>query len=65
MDLKLKELKWKLKMPSYKMKRGHFLTKAMAAKRLEKAGRMLRLVGGSCFQGILFTDDRFYCRAPT
>ena len=54
----------KLKMFSYKLGRGHLLTDAMVAKRLEKSQRMLRLVGGDRLQTILFTDEKIFSIKP-
>lgn len=53
-------VKSKLKMCSYKLDRGHFLSESMAAKRLTKARCMLRLVGAGRLQRVLFTDEKIF-----
>ena len=49
-----------LRLRSYKLGRGHYLTEAMKLKRLQKARKMLRLVGGGRHQSIVFTDEKIF-----
>lgn len=57
-------VKNKLKLRPYKIARAHFLNEPMKAKRLTKAQRMLRLVGGGRLERILFTDEKIFTVEP-
>lgn len=50
----------KLNMHSYKFCRGHYLSEASKINRLQKARKMLRLVGAGRLQKVLFTDEKIF-----